>query len=365
MGDVATLLDQLLAGFQRLELTASPAERTHGLSLELQKAAEEVDGAHYAADGGLEERMVALAQALLDWAPMAVHALPTLLVGWEARPPWLLQFAAGCTSLAALSDLVWHLEVQRRTAFHIAAACQLVFGLGRRAMGLHAVAAVTRALRRRGQGNAKAAFARSTARPAVLLPWLMVVLRAVEPGGPYVGPQVADQLSTAISRTISPLFIDGDFSEHKAVVAADPALQDAIAGALLTSCLPHMAAAFAEAAPAGLPPPLLRCCGRPLSAAADSAAASSALAERLRQAAQQLQGWAPQGLSNPQQTEQQLQQAAALMQQYYALPAVAAERQLAVAQAAAGRSCAYLRCANLGGEGRPATGQGLGSMRCG
>ncbi len=53
-----------------------------------------------------------------------------------------------------------------------------------------------------------------------------------------------------------------------------------------------------------------------------------------------------------------------LMQQYYALPAVEAERQLALAQAAAGRSCAYLRCTNLGGEGGPAAGQGAGSMRC-
>ncbi len=52
------------------------------------------------------------------------------------------------------------------------------------------------------------------------------------------------------------------------------------------------------------------------------------------------------------------------MQQYCALPAVEAERQLALAQAAAGRSCAYLRCANLGGEGGPAAGQGAGSMRC-
>jgi len=55
---------------------------------------------------------------------------------------------------------------------------------------------------------------------------------------------------------------------------------------------------------------------------------------------------------------------AALMQQYYALPAVEAERQLALAQAAAGRSCAYLLCTNLGGEGGPAAGQGAGSMRC-
>ena len=41
-----------------------------------------------------------------------------------------------------------------------------------------------------------------------------------------------------------------------------------------------------------------------------------------------------------------------------------AERQLALAQAAATRSCAYLRCANLGGEGGPAAGEGAGSMRC-
>ena len=37
---------------------------------------------------------------------------------------------------------------------------------------------------------------------------------------------------------------------------------------------------------------------------------------------------------------------------------------LELAQAAATRSCAYLRCANLGGEGGPAAGQGVGSARC-
>ena len=41
-----------------------------------------------------------------------------------------------------------------------------------------------------------------------------------------------------------------------------------------------------------------------------------------------------------------------------------AEAQLALAQAAATRSCAYLCCANLGGEGGPAAGEGAGSMRC-
>ncbi len=104
-----------------------------------------------------------------------------------------------------------------------------------------------------------------------------------------------------------------------------------------------------------------------VSGAASSAAVSDTpnkLAEQLRAAAQQLQGRLLEGLSNTQETEQLLQHAAALMQQYYALPAVEAERQLALAQAAAGRSCAYLRCANLGGEGGPAAGQGVGSMRC-
>ena len=38
--------------------------------------------------------------------------------------------------------------------------------------------------------------------------------------------------------------------------------------------------------------------------------------------------------------------------------------QLEAAQAAARRSCAYLRCANLGGEGGPAAGEGVGSLRC-
>jgi hypothetical protein len=37
---------------------------------------------------------------------------------------------------------------------------------------------------------------------------------------------------------------------------------------------------------------------------------------------------------------------------------------LELAQAAATRSCAYLRCANLAGEGGPAAGQGTSSLRC-
>ena len=41
-----------------------------------------------------------------------------------------------------------------------------------------------------------------------------------------------------------------------------------------------------------------------------------------------------------------------------------AEARLELAQAAATRSCAYLRCTNLGGEGGPAAGQGVGSKMC-
>ncbi len=83
-----------------------------------------------------------------------------------------------------------------------------------------------------------------------------------------------------------------------------------------------------------------------LLAAAEAAAPSRApasLPEQLRAAKQLLQGWTLEGLSNVQETQHLLQQAAALMQQYSALPAVAAQRQRALAQAAAGRSCAYLR----------------------
>jgi len=42
---------------------------------------------------------------------------------------------------------------------------------------------------------------------------------------------------------------------------------------------------------------------------------------------------------------------AALLQQYCALPAVDKPQRLALAQAAAGRCCAYLRCANVEGPG--------------
>ena len=45
-------------------------------------------------------------------------------------------------------------------------------------------------------------------------------------------------------------------------------------------------------------------------------------------------------------------------------PEQEAGMRLQLAQAAAARSCAYLRCTNLGAEGGPAAGEGVGSMRC-
>lgn len=50
--------------------------------------------------------------------------------------------------------------------------------------------------------------------------------------------------------------------------------------------------------------------------------------------------------------------------EWWALPEQAGPLKLEAAQAAATRSCGYLRCANLAAEGGPAAGQGVGSMRC-
>ena len=55
---------------------------------------------------------------------------------------------------------------------------------------------------------------------------------------------------------------------------------------------------------------------------------------------------------------------ARLLQQYWQLPEQQAAARLELAQAAATRSCAYLVCANLGGSGGPAAGEGEGSKKC-
>ena len=55
---------------------------------------------------------------------------------------------------------------------------------------------------------------------------------------------------------------------------------------------------------------------------------------------------------------------AAALLDWWRRPEQQQEDALALAQAAAARSCAYLRCPNVGGEGGPAAGQGAGSQRC-
>ena len=50
--------------------------------------------------------------------------------------------------------------------------------------------------------------------------------------------------------------------------------------------------------------------------------------------------------------------------EYWRRPEAAEAGQLELAQAAAARSCAYLRCANLECEGGPAAGEGTGAKRC-
>ena len=55
---------------------------------------------------------------------------------------------------------------------------------------------------------------------------------------------------------------------------------------------------------------------------------------------------------------------APLLREHWSQPEQMAADRLPAAQAAAARSCAYLRCTNLGGEGGPAAGEGVGSQRC-
>ena len=55
---------------------------------------------------------------------------------------------------------------------------------------------------------------------------------------------------------------------------------------------------------------------------------------------------------------------AAALLDWWRRPEAQAAAALELAQAAAVPTCAYLRCANLGGEGGPAAGQGAGNQRC-
>ncbi|KAL4440131.1 hypothetical protein ABPG75_003132 [Micractinium tetrahymenae] len=56
--------------------------------------------------------------------------------------------------------------------------------------------------------------------------------------------------------------------------------------------------------------------------------------------------------------------AAGALQRFWALPEQQAEASMQLARAAAARSCANLRCPNLGLGGSPGAGEGRGCMRC-
>ena len=58
------------------------------------------------------------------------------------------------------------------------------------------------------------------------------------------------------------------------------------------------------------------------------------------------------------------EQAAAAFDAFCQQPSQQAAAQLELARAAAGRSCAYLRCRNVQAEGGAMAGEGAGSMRC-
>ena len=65
-----------------------------------------------------------------------------------------------------------------------------------------------------------------------------------------------------------------------------------------------------------------------------------------------------------QQLVQPASELAGLIQQWLQLRGTVVQELLVASQAAAARSCAYLRCANVAGQGGPAAGQGVGSARC-
>lgn len=71
---------------------------------------------------------------------------------------------------------------------------------------------------------------------------------------PLLRATAADKPGDGIIAVVSAVLMESQFEGHEAAVADDPAAQDAITAALLTRCgLQRLVAAFAEAAPAGLP----------------------------------------------------------------------------------------------------------------
>ena len=146
----------------------------------------------------------------------------------------------------------------------------------------------------------------------------------------------------------------------EACFPAPPPLQDGLPTQLRTAlaALQDCAAGILQPSPSAATPAAVE---QPLPA--DLAARLSQASERLGAV---LAAQPPEQL--PQRFADQVQPAAselvAALQAYWQLPQQRAAADLALAQAAATRSCAYLRCANLGAEGGPEAGEGVGSQRC-
>lgn len=148
-------------------------------------------------------RVIALAQRLVAWAPQAAEVLDAQMADRGTTITWLPQFAGACRCIQAMAKLARAAGVQPSAAFRITAACQLVFDVGRRANVV--LAANLQPSRPAGwqphfdkvvfstichlqlaaveemlcllvlldeSSSAAAAFARSTARPSAMLPWL-------------------------------------------------------------------------------------------------------------------------------------------------------------------------------------------------
>ncbi|PRW56081.1 hypothetical protein C2E21_5153 [Chlorella sorokiniana] len=99
-----------------------------------------------------------------------------------------------------------------------------------------------------------------------------------------------------------------------------------------------------------------------------SAAEEAGLLERLRQALQAAEPSFAEEVASARRLQRDMlppaRRLAAALLDWWRRPAAQQEQQLEAAQATAARSCAYLRCVNLGSGGGPAAGQGEGSQRC-
>ncbi|KAI7839791.1 hypothetical protein COHA_006590 [Chlorella ohadii] len=421
--DATSILDQLLPYFEQPEAAARAGE--HALELARQVYAVARDPSLEACNtgGGLERRMLALAQALTAWAPQAAGALEAWIGNLDTQPVVLVPLTTACNCLAAIANMATRLGVQPGAAFRIAAACQLVFGAGRLSV-LQGLCHMLQRLfwydgpdagpnGRPAPAEAQAACAAHVAAAGVLAGMAAAAVSANGgSAGQDVGPALVDLASSLwmalravpslagtaalapIEALLSALPQDDTSTRIKAGIVITLAEDSILSGrwaavlarsgmlaagliavahllppsedgddelafetlaqvaAVLTALHGAAEAAIADGAASGLPDSL----------AAQLGTAASAVQEPmqalLRYVTANVDGGLDQLMVQLRPLLQPAADLAALMQQYYALPEIDQPHRLAVAQAAAGRCCAYLRCANAGGEGGPAAGKG-------